>query len=867
MTACRNKARGAVVAALAGALTLGAAPVMALADGASLMALTPAESFAKGTLTGATNGKGGLVEINEDGVYTFTAGSGEYLVPTEITTYDDDVVPIDADGLNGDDNAKVTYYESNKSTVVDPSEGLANGKYFAKVVVDNYGGSSAECWVPFSIRGNLLSDAILIDDGDVEDTTFTYNTQDQRSTIGVALDGTVLEYGDTEDYTIAWKKVDSTGKAEPTATVTNAGSYIAVITGKGDYAGQSKSINFTVGKLDLKAAEISISDIQKNSGGVYTITDCLVNGDIKLGTSASTSGADVTKLSKLSIVINDDIVGNDTYTATVSALDGATNIEGSQTVEFNLVEELVDPSAFQYDGKAFGTLEVDLSEGEAYDADKITVTVDGEKLASSKFDVWYTDADGNEASESDLQNPGTYKVYVRVDAAANLYDLGSATQSFTVNVSGGEVDENDVQYRYDGKLTGDFSVLYDGTDVLDKLETVVKQGDKTLVAGEDYEVVVKKGGKKVDSIVDAGQYEVTLESSKYDDLDNAQNTLKVTVAKVKFAEVKVSDENGFSKTDGTWFLPYTGSVIETPKLVYSYYGTDGKLVVDEDGETVWKEMPEECWGVDYMKFKADGSEKKVNVKEVKEPGEYEIVTKQGDGVSNYDGSEVRANNAKLNTTFTVSKTRVFSDVANNEWYSQYVYDAASFGFINGYGNGTFFGPADSISRADVVKVLFNMAGQPGHVDVPEGGSTTDQTFDLPYTDCDEGAYYAEALQWATKLGIVSGDGSNGGQTFRPTDTVTREELAKILYNYMALQDKTEDVDADAVLGEYEDESSVSAWAREYVAWLVEQEVMGQDSGLRGDQPISRAEVATMAVRLQPNGQLKDEILNPKPATE
>ena len=38
MTACRNKARGAVVAALAGALTLGAAPVMALADGASLMA-------------------------------------------------------------------------------------------------------------------------------------------------------------------------------------------------------------------------------------------------------------------------------------------------------------------------------------------------------------------------------------------------------------------------------------------------------------------------------------------------------------------------------------------------------------------------------------------------------------------------------------------------------------------------------------------------------------------------------------------------------------------------------------------------------------------------------------------------------------
>ena len=58
-----------------------------------------------------------------------------------------------------------------------------------------------------------------------------------------------------------------------------------------------------------------------------------------------------------------------------------------------------------------------------------------------------------------------------------------------------------------------------------------------------------------------------------------------------------------------------------------------------------------------------------------------------------------------------------------------------------------------------------------------------------------------------------------------------------------------DVDADAVLGGYEDESSVSDWARGYVAYLVEAGVMGKDSGLKGNQPISRAEVAAMAVRL------------------
>ena len=79
--------------------------------------------------------------------------------------------------------------------------------------------------------------------------------------------------------------------------------------------------------------------------------------------------------------------------------------------------------------------------------------------------------------------------------------------------------------------------------------------------------------------------------------------------------------------------------------------------------------------------------------------------------------------------------------------------------------------------------------------------------------------------------------------------------------FMELQGKTGEVDADAVLGAYEDESSVSDWARTYVAWLVDQEVMGQNSGLEGNKVISRAEVAAMTVRLQPNGKLNgDEFL-------
>lgn len=720
MTACRNKAKGAVVAALAGALTLGAAPVMALADGASLQALTPAEDFAQGTLTAATNGKGGSVEINEDAVYTFAAGSGEYLVPTEITTSDGPVTIVTGMLNAEDDNATLAYYaKGNTSTTVDPAKGLAAGSYIVKVTMKD---SGYTCEIPFSVRGNLLAEATLFDNsngaGDVTDTTFTYNLENQASTIGVALDGVALVKG--EDYSkIEWKKVDDNGQASAIGEVKSAGSYIAVVKGDGDYAGQTVSIKFNVEKLNLTEAEITIDDVVKPGNGYLNVTGCVVNGNIDLNTSNAAS---------LSIEVNEGYTGTGAYTATVSAQDGATNIEGSQTVSFNVVGKKLDSTAFFYGENNFADLSIDLSKGEKFDPSKIAVKDNGEDV---KFDVWYTDADGNEVSESDLQQPGSYKVYARVDAAANYFDLGSDVESFTVNVTGGKVDENDVQYRYDG------------TDVLDKLETVVKQGDKTLVAGEDYEVVVKdEDGKKVDAIVNAGKYEITLESTKYYNLDDADNTLEVEVKQVKFAEVKVSDEGFFTTTTDS-FLPYTGSVIETPKLVYSYYGLDGKVVTDENGETVWVEMPTECWDVDYLNFTANGTTKAIKVTEVKDAGTYEIVTKNGDGVTNYNGSEVRSN-GKLNTEFVVSDTKVYTDVANNEWYSQYVYDAATKGYMTGYNGTTLFGPADTIKRGDVAVALFKMVGGSLQYDkvLNEGVSLDGIFYGTPFSDVDGHTYYA-----------------------------------------------------------------------------------------------------------------------------
>ena len=103
MTACRNKARGAVVAALAGALTLGAAPVMALADGASLMATDDA----------------GVVRADvtywsePEAEYTYS-GFGMGPVPKTIEVvnedYEDVVSMLPADKAQRDDGAFYFYY-------------------------------------------------------------------------------------------------------------------------------------------------------------------------------------------------------------------------------------------------------------------------------------------------------------------------------------------------------------------------------------------------------------------------------------------------------------------------------------------------------------------------------------------------------------------------------------------------------------------------------------------------------------------------------------------------------------------------------------------------------------------------------------
>ena len=149
---------------------------------------------------------------------------------------------------------------------------------------------------------------------------------------------------------------------------------------------------------------------------------------------------------------------------------------------------------------------------------------------------------------------------------------------------------------------------------------------------------------------------------------------------------------------------------------------------------------------------------------------------------------------------TKSMMAVFADVSVNTWYAEavkYVYDN---GLMVGVESGKF-APDAAINRAMVVTVLYRMEGE------PNAGAGGD------FTDVAAGQWYTDAVAWAAANGIVGGYG-NG--KFGPMDTMTREQLATVMYRYAKYKGLASD--ASANLSGYTDAGQIHDWALDAMKW-------------------------------------------------
>ena len=200
----------------------------------------------------------------------------------------------------------------------------------------------------------------------------------------------------------------------------------------------------------------------------------------------------------------------------------------------------------------------------------------------------------------------------------------------------------------------------------------------------------------------------------------------------------------------------------------------------------------------------------------------EYITEELDGVvtaEDYGASEGR---------ITIKKGLPFTDVAADAAY----YDDVLYVYENNIFNGftsTIFGPDSTMTRGQMVTVLWRMNGSPE----PEK--------DCPFTDVAAASPYRKAIAWAVENGLSNGYTET---TFAPGQAISRQQFLTILYRYAQFKEYDVSVGEDTNILSYTDVESVSTYAVPAMQWACGAGVAyGIDGKLMPTSPAPRYQVA------------------------
>ena len=173
----------------------------------------------------------------------------------------------------------------------------------------------------------------------------------------------------------------------------------------------------------------------------------------------------------------------------------------------------------------------------------------------------------------------------------------------------------------------------------------------------------------------------------------------------------------------------------------------------------------------------------------------------------------------------VDNSKRFDDVPATGWVAEAAAFVSSHELFQGTAPGRF-SPDAPMSRGMLAVVLHNLENNPA------------QALTGAFADVSGGQWYAEGVAWAEAQGIIGGYG-NG--RFGPDDSVTREQLAVMLWRYagspVATEKELNFADADRA----------SDWAVEALRWAVENGILDGKGGgaLDPTGQATRAETARM----------------------
>lgn len=174
-----------------------------------------------------------------------------------------------------------------------------------------------------------------------------------------------------------------------------------------------------------------------------------------------------------------------------------------------------------------------------------------------------------------------------------------------------------------------------------------------------------------------------------------------------------------------------------------------------------------------------------------------------------------------------------TDMPFTDVQGHWAYEAIKYAFENKLMLGVSddkFSPQGMLSRAMLTTILYRVEKEPKIAEAAK------------YKDVEANAWYANAIAWASREGIVAGYSES---TFAPNDQITREQMAAMLQRYSKY--KKLDANKSKDLSSYKDVKDVSDWASEAVKWSVAEELIAgrTKETLVPKGKATRAEAATI----------------------
>lgn len=789
-------------------------------------------------------------------------------------------------------NKKDLFYSlsyKNDSDVTVSEDTVRNnaGKY--KLVISatdgKYKGGSAS--VGFDISGTPITiDTTAYNKESGAPNDFTYNAEPQKIAFK-KIGGEIL---DDSQYVVQYFKKGS-DPADPSqalpSTPVDAGDYIAKLTPRDGVTFDAPLIEFKIEKLNLK--DLSSHDLLgvQFSTSIVVGADTPINSKVQL-VSVNGSTALASKLQAIDWIKDPLDTANPkgkdlgSYKAKLTAKDPADqnfvrDADGILTGESNyVVYRVAHATSMEYDGKPMEGQSVNINLTELHQDWKPGYIrardENGKAVDPSK--ILYTDVRTGKQVTSIPNTPGEYIVTALWHNTASdplkNYEYGAAaTMRVTVSEKSVDADTNAVvtfkqQKDGDPVVTSAIKTTYDGTDIIKRIGYSIKKGvdahgDPTyLEEGPDKDYTVDftdSKGNVVTSIKDAGTYTLTFKSKKYF-IKNPSVPITIEPAKIQAIMPFRFDKDGKAKAiEADSIGNGQSSVVVAPGEVFIRYN-DGEK--DTNGDLVWKDLPADA----VVKITNSKGEA---VKKFDKADTYKISVAKPS--ANDTNMEITAPEMTVTATDKVNSTD-FLDVINPAnytgsdplpWYCKEVYKAKKLGYVHGHSGSadndetaTLFKPEDNLTRAQFAQIVFNMAGSRTNETIKGLEGDDRGTYHTKFSDCDDSAWYAKAVAWAHSVHIVQGYGDTG--EFRPDQSISRQEVATMLSRYEKYVAPAQYKSGEGTsLSSYLDSFAVDGWAEGSVKWAVANKVMGVGTNLLNPRNnITRAEVAAMAVRAQPN---------------